>query len=207
MSGSTTREALINFVNGVISCFGDEYLRKPTKDDLARLLHVGDQRGFPGMIGSIDCMHCQWKNCPSAWAEQYAGRSGKPTIILEAVASFDLWIWHAFFGTPGSLNDINVLHRSPIFDDILAGRAPKVTYVVNGRENDRAYYLTDGIYPSWAAFVKSITSPQIQKHKLFAEHQEGVKKDVEEHLEFYKLVLHFFDIHVLFGTKIIWDKL
>ena len=23
--------------------------------------------------------------------------------------SFDLWIWHAFFGLPGSNNDINVL--------------------------------------------------------------------------------------------------
>ncbi|GKB84007.1 RNA-directed DNA polymerase, eukaryota, nucleotide-binding alpha-beta plait domain protein [Tanacetum coccineum] len=42
-----------------------------------------------------------------------------------------------------------------------------------------AYYLTDGIYPSWAAFVKSITSPQIRKHTLFAQHQEAVRKDVE----------------------------
>ncbi|GJZ70205.1 putative nuclease HARBI1 [Tanacetum coccineum] len=57
------------------------------------------------------------------WAGQYAGRSGKPTIILEAVASYDLWIWHAFFGTPGSCNDINVLHRSPVFNDVLEGRA------------------------------------------------------------------------------------
>jgi hypothetical protein len=31
------------------------------------------------------------------------------------VASQDLWIWHAFFGMPESLNDINVLDRSPIF--------------------------------------------------------------------------------------------
>ena len=106
------------FVQGVISCFGDEYLRRPNEDDLARLLYVGEQRGFPGMIGSIDCMHWEWKKCPIGWAGQYAGRSGKPTIILEAVASYDLWIWHAFFGTPGSCNDIDVLHRSFVFSEL-----------------------------------------------------------------------------------------
>ncbi|KAJ9547490.1 LOW QUALITY PROTEIN: hypothetical protein OSB04_020033 [Centaurea solstitialis] len=164
----------------------DEYLRwshlmfrKPNRTDLARLLYIGDQCGFPDMIGSIDYMHWEWKNCPSGWAGQCAGRSGKPTIILESVASYDLWIWHAFFGTPGSLNDINVLHRSPIFDDVLIGQSPKVSYIVNGHEYDKTYYLTDGIYPSWAAFVKSITSPQIQKHKLFAQVQEACRKDVE----------------------------
>nr|KAJ0189884.1 hypothetical protein LSAT_V11C800419480 [Lactuca sativa] len=40
-------------------------------------------------------------------------------------------------------------------------------------------YLTNRIYPSWAAFVKSITSPQLRKHNLFAEHQEAARKDVE----------------------------
>ena len=121
MSSTVTRDSLIHFVEGVISCFGATYLRRPTEQDLARLLYVADQRGFPGMIRSIDCMHWEWKNCPNAWAGQYTGRSGKPTIILEAVASYDLWIWHAFFGTPGSCNDINVLHRSPVFDDVLEG--------------------------------------------------------------------------------------
>jgi len=37
-------------------------------------------------------------------------------LILEAAASNDLWIWHAF-GMPGFYNDINVLHRSP-FEDL-----------------------------------------------------------------------------------------
>jgi len=81
------------------------------------------------MIGSIDCMHWEWKNCPTAWKGQYTRGSGKPTIVLEAVASQDLWIWHAFFGLPGTLNDINVLDRSPVFDDILQGRAPKVNFL------------------------------------------------------------------------------
>nr|VDC84987.1 unnamed protein product [Brassica oleracea] len=52
---------------------------------------------------------------------EYTRGSGKPTIVLEAVASEDLWMWHAFFGLPGTLNDINVLDRSPVFDDIIQG--------------------------------------------------------------------------------------
>ncbi|XP_023771290.1 uncharacterized protein LOC111919960 [Lactuca sativa] len=92
ISEIVTRDVVIKFVEGVIACFGEKYLRRPNEVGLARLLHVGEERGFPGMIGSIDCMHWTWKNCPTAWVGQYACRSGKPTIILEAVVSYDLWI-------------------------------------------------------------------------------------------------------------------
>ena len=41
----------------VIAMFGDYYLRLPNNIDIARLLQTGEQRGFSGMLGSIDCMH------------------------------------------------------------------------------------------------------------------------------------------------------
>jgi len=41
------------------------------------------------------------------------------------------------------------------------------------------YYLTDGIYPQWAIFVKTIQSPLGNKRKYFAKAQEAVRKDVE----------------------------
>ncbi|XP_010418557.1 PREDICTED: putative nuclease HARBI1 [Camelina sativa] len=179
LADTTAHKCLEEFVSGVINLFGEEYLRRPTAEDLQRLLNIGEYRGFPGMIGSIDCMHWKWKNCPTAWKGQYSRGSGKPTIVLEAVASQDLWIWHAFFGPPGTLNDINVLDRSPVFDDILEGRAPRITYVVNGWQYKMAYYLTDGIYPKWATFIQSITLPQGQKNQLFARYQEACRKDVE----------------------------
>uniref|UniRef100_A0A0D3BI27 TF-B3 domain-containing protein n=1 Tax=Brassica oleracea var. oleracea TaxID=109376 RepID=A0A0D3BI27_BRAOL len=125
LTNITAPSCLHNFTNGIIQLFGNDYLRRPTPEDLQRLLDIGEKRGFPGMDGSIDCMHWEWKNCPTAWKGQYARGSGKPTIVLEAVASQDLWIWHTFFGPPGTLNDINVLDRSPVFDDIFEGRAPR----------------------------------------------------------------------------------
>ncbi|CAN6696880.1 unnamed protein product [Malus baccata var. baccata] len=45
----------------------NEYLREPNQEDLNRLLHKAEDRGFPGMIGSLDCMHWDWKNCPTGW--------------------------------------------------------------------------------------------------------------------------------------------
>ena len=87
---TTTLSCVEHFVEGIIYLFGEEYLRRPTPTDLQRLLDVGEARGFPGMVGSIDCMHWEWKNCPTAWKGQYSRGSGKPTIVLEAVASYDL---------------------------------------------------------------------------------------------------------------------
>ncbi|XP_010478660.1 PREDICTED: uncharacterized protein LOC104757602 [Camelina sativa] len=147
LAESTAMLCLEQFVEGVINLFGDEYLRRPTVEDLQRLLALGEWRGFPGMIGSIDCMHWERKNCPTAWK--------------------------------GTLNDINVLDRSPVFDDILHGIAPKVKYFVNGQAYHMAYYLTDGIYPNWATFIQSISHPQDPKESLFATCQEATRKDVE----------------------------
>ena len=89
---STAIESLIRFVKVVIAMFSDHYLRSPINIDIARLLQTGEQRGFPGMLGSIDCMHWKWKNCPIAWQGMYTGHCYEPTIILEAVASRDLRI-------------------------------------------------------------------------------------------------------------------
>jgi hypothetical protein len=100
-------------------------------------------------------------------------------MILEAVASKDLRIWHAFFGTAGSNNDINVLNRSPLFIQKLRGEAPQVQYVVNGKPYSTGYYLADGIYPDWAALMKSIPSPQNDKDRCFAKRQEKERKVVE----------------------------
>ncbi|CAL8080861.1 unnamed protein product [Prunus armeniaca] len=83
---STILESLVRFCDAVENLYTRDYLRRPTPRDLQRLLQKAESRGFPGMIGSIDCMHWQWKNCPSAWQGDYGNQKGQKSIILEAVA-------------------------------------------------------------------------------------------------------------------------
>ncbi|KAL6497700.1 hypothetical protein OROHE_027025 [Orobanche hederae] len=96
---STAIQSLERFCDAVINIFEEEYLRKPNERDVKMLLDEGEKRGFPGMLGSLDCMHWAWKNCPTTWHGTHVnGFKKQPTLILEAVASKSLWIWHAFFG-------------------------------------------------------------------------------------------------------------
>ena len=87
---TTAMESLKKIVTVVIDFFSKEYLRKPNNENIGRWLAYSERHGFLGMLGSIDYMHWKWKNCPTAWKGQYFGHIHEPTIILEAVASYDL---------------------------------------------------------------------------------------------------------------------
>ncbi|KAL5823835.1 hypothetical protein ACOSQ3_021816 [Xanthoceras sorbifolium] len=70
---STTTESLKRFCRAVVEVFGEHYLRSSNANDVARLLQIGEKRGFSGMLG-----------------RQYSGRSGSPTIILKALMVYTL---------------------------------------------------------------------------------------------------------------------
>jgi len=101
---------------------------------------------------------------------------------LEAVVDSRLWCRNCFFGIPGGNNDLNILDRSPLLTNLMHGRAPEFSFEVNGNCHRMGYYLADGIYPNWKVFVKSIKNPRGEKEKIFAEPQEGDRKDVERFL-------------------------
>ncbi|XP_008223142.1 PREDICTED: uncharacterized protein LOC103322961 [Prunus mume] len=151
---STALEWLRKFCSVIKALYGQWYLRSPNPADPYRLLHKANRRGFSGMLGSLDCMHWEWKNCPTTWACQ-------------------------FISVARSNNDINVLTCSLLFNDVVNEVSPHIQYVVNGNEYNLGYYLADGIYPRWATLVKAISQPDTKKKRLFAQKQEAYRKDVE----------------------------
>jgi hypothetical protein len=59
-----------------------------------------------------------------------------PTIVLEAVASKDPWIWHCFFTFPNqpTTSQHQLLQRSHLFSKIAIGDALSCNYTVNGHD-------------------------------------------------------------------------
>jgi hypothetical protein len=56
MSESGCLKESYRFCRFVVEVFAEVYLRQPN-GDIARLLLINTARGFPNMLGSIDCMH------------------------------------------------------------------------------------------------------------------------------------------------------
>jgi hypothetical protein len=54
---STALECLEYYCADIIKCFEIEFLHRPTVTDTQRLLAKVEEREFPSMLGSIDCMH------------------------------------------------------------------------------------------------------------------------------------------------------
>jgi hypothetical protein len=98
MGESTSILCVKRFAVAIVNVFRSTYLRAPNAQDTTRLLEFNADRGFPCMLGSIDCMHWSWKNCPAACHGQFKGYKKDPTIVLEAVAD---WC--------GTVDDVN--HR------------------------------------------------------------------------------------------------
>nr|XP_043617365.1 uncharacterized protein LOC122589176 [Erigeron canadensis] len=113
----TSRESLEYFCDAFIVLYKPEFLCKLTSHDVALITQAHQERHhIPGMLDSFDCTHIEWAKCPKYLKGQYKRGDRKvPTIMIECVASYDLWIWHSFFGPAGSNNNANVLNQSPLW--------------------------------------------------------------------------------------------
>ena len=92
LSEITISKYLKKFALGVVELYGEKYLRAPTEEDIKYHCSKNAERGFPGMFGSIHCVHFQWDMCPSAFHGQHRNKDKHITNILEAMATQDTWI-------------------------------------------------------------------------------------------------------------------
>jgi len=47
-------------------------------------------RGFPGFMGSPDCTHWEWHQCPTGMAGAYQSWKGSRGVVVEALYDEDL---------------------------------------------------------------------------------------------------------------------
>ena len=158
------------------------YLRRPTKSDARNVVRLHEKvHKIPGMMGLLDVTKVHWKNCPTAWKGQFQGREKYTGLGLEAVVDNSLWFWHAAFGFPGTLNDINIWERSSLFESMINGEHDNLDfdYVVDEEVFSKLFHLVNGIYPSLTRFISSEPDPHTNIAYSFASDQEAYRKDIE----------------------------
>nr|GEY31290.1 putative reverse transcriptase domain-containing protein [Tanacetum cinerariifolium] len=97
ISERLSSKSLDYFCQAIMDIYGPEYLRKLTVTDIENTLSASRRKARVfGMLGSLDCTDLEWFGCPYTFKWQYVRRDhgSNSFILLEAVASQDLWIWH-----------------------------------------------------------------------------------------------------------------
>ena len=60
----TARKSTYAFCDGLIANYEHIHLGVWTPEAIAKEMAINKDRGFSGMLGSLDCTHWIWKNCP-----------------------------------------------------------------------------------------------------------------------------------------------
>ena len=107
-------ESLKQFCSAICGIYGVSILRFPDESDLNRLLDHNLSINLPGSLGSLDCMH---------WGGKHAEKD-KTIMVLETIADHRRRFWNFNFESLRTLNDIDIIDRSPLLFNAVHATTP-----------------------------------------------------------------------------------
>ena len=156
-----------------------------TPEEIAKTLAVYDRLGFPGCIGSTDCVHIKWERCSSGDRVLHKGKEGFPTLSYEVTCDHTSKIIAVTHGFPGTRSDRTIVRFDGFVSDIHDGlKYADVKYKMNTMdgveyEEEGAWLLVDGGYHKWRCLQCPLKHSAIPREALWSEWAETVRKDVE----------------------------
>ena len=188
LSEEVHRRFFIDWVTKM-SSLKAEYIYMP-RDDTELKFVVGEyeELGLPGCIGSIDCVHIGWDNCPVQMKNMYTGKEGYPSIAYEVICTSRRRIQSVSFGHPGSRNDKHIVRTDQSVMSLLEGngwfRTKAFECIMDATGKTKVfhglYLISDGGYHRWPCFAFPIKSGQPGSASMkWSGMLESVRKDIE----------------------------
>ena len=128
---SSLHPILDKFVHRFSEAFYKDFVKFPTGESLVKVMSCYSKCGFPGAVGSMDCTHVTWNQCPVNLINNCTGRQKKPTLAFNCIVDHSRRILYCsnapFFG---AVNDITICHNDPLCIDLVRGKLRDVEFDV-----------------------------------------------------------------------------
>jgi len=193
---STVHVLFKQFVKGIAEHLFPIHVKIPEGTYLQEVLHVYSRLGLPGAIGSMDCTHVWWAQCPKRLTFDCTGKEGYPTLVFQVVVDHFRRINHCSRHFLGASNDKTIANNDPFTVGVMDGSLENIEYHVFDLYGEKVlakggYIITDNGYQDKACFMDPDHKRTTREAVLWSEWLESVRKDVECKLITRNLFLSF----------------
>ena len=143
--------------------------------------------GLPGCVGSVDCVHVGWDQCPVQYSNMYKGKEGYTFIAYEVISTSRKFIQSVSAGHPGARNDKHIVRTDDTVMSLLHGNGwlNSKSWETKDRKGRTKvtkglYLICDGGYHRWPCLMFPVKSgaPDSPLAK-WGGMMESVRKDIE----------------------------
>ena len=142
--------------------------------------------GFPGCIGSTDCVHIRWERCPSQWSSAYRnGKHSFTSIAYEMTVTHSKKFQATTTGHYGTTSDKTIVKFDGFVQQVRNDKLyTNAEFELQVGDNEwvtekGVYLLVDGGYHKWRIMQCPHKHSADTDKVRWSEFAESVRKDVE----------------------------
>lgn len=175
----------------VLAKFSEEmypvYVHGPRNaDEIASVTGINAESGFPGCVGSTDCVHIRWEMCPSMWSSAFRkGKNSYASIAYEMTVDHTKRFQASTIGHYGTTSDMTIVKFDGFvtavrFDKLFTESEFKLQVDDKKWVTEKGLYiLVDGGYHKWRIMQCPLKHTVEVDKSRWSEFAESVRKDVE----------------------------
>jgi hypothetical protein len=186
---SAMRDFFPGFIKWFVETFYSDWVTGASgvgfqhEDDVIESERMFRQMGLPGIVSSMDGVHCAWERAPYSKKWQFVGKEGFATVGWNVHILANGKIIYIAPPQPGGTNDktflrhdqlIRSMRTNPMFTD----RRWRV-HCVNVNELQGCASLCDNGYHQWTVCMSGYKNPGLPGENAWACRMESVRKNVE----------------------------
>ena len=164
-----------------------EYIKVPNPDNAKEVRNATmmyASLGFPGCIGSTDCVNIPLGRCPYSMKNVYTGKDGHPTMGFNCTVNHHRRFLHVSSGCPGSFNDKAKVRFDEFVLNVRDGMYKDYDFWLRNNEGEwevlhGVYLIVDGGYHRWSVLQCPLKQSSSAQECLHSRWLESVRKDVE----------------------------